>query len=115
MPTISAAIVRTRQYVAFGGLSPAVLNGFEPLTRIGVEELTTLQAVRPERQAWKRAAQRSAGRLGAQACRWWAVMEANRQHPSVVAGTILDRHTHFAPLLRSVMIASSRAKFTGLT
>ena len=40
-------------------------NSVEPVTRIGFEELTTLYAVMPQRQGWRRAAQRSAGRLGA--------------------------------------------------
>jgi len=42
-----------------------VSNSVEPVTRIGFEELTTLYAVMPQRQGWRRAAQRSAGRLGA--------------------------------------------------
>jgi hypothetical protein len=37
------------------------------VTRIGFEELTTLYAVMPQRQGWRRGAQRSAGRLGAEA------------------------------------------------
>src|SRR5262245_47226 len=46
-------------------------NGTEPVTRIGVEELTTARVVELRRRAWRRAAQRSAGRLGACACFWW--------------------------------------------
>jgi hypothetical protein len=41
----------------------------EGLTRIGVEELTALSVVRRQRQGWRRAAQRSAGRFGAGARR----------------------------------------------
>jgi hypothetical protein len=42
--------------------------GSELLTRIGSEELTTLQDRLMKRQGWRRAAKRSAGRLGAAAC-----------------------------------------------
>jgi hypothetical protein len=42
--------------------------GSELLTRIGAEELTTLPVEALERQGWRRAAKRSAVRLGAAAC-----------------------------------------------
>jgi hypothetical protein len=38
------------------------------LTRIGFEELTTLEVEALERQGWRRAAKHSAVRLGAAAC-----------------------------------------------
>ena len=40
-------------------------SGSELLTRIGAEELPTLQVARVGRQGWRRGAKRSAGRLGA--------------------------------------------------
>jgi hypothetical protein len=42
--------------------------GAELLTRIGAEELTTLQVEALEGHDWRRAAKRSAVRLGAPAC-----------------------------------------------
>ena len=54
---------------AGGGIHAAMVSiGSEPLTRIGFEELTTLEVEALERQGWRRAAERSAVRLGAAAC-----------------------------------------------
>ena len=64
----------TEAQTTCSGCARTVSNGSEGLTRIGVEELTTLQVVRSQRQGWRRAAQRSAGGLGAGARRWWVTI-----------------------------------------
>jgi hypothetical protein len=56
------------RFIPRQGAGAGVSIGCEPLTRIGFEELTTLEVEALERQGWRRAAKHSAVRLGAAAC-----------------------------------------------